>query len=313
MLHETDLSRSDLNLFVLFEAVMRERHVGRAADALNLSPSAVSHGLSRLRVLLYDPLFLRTPRGVVPTDRALELAGPIDEMLASARRIVASAETFDPGTSSRSFAIGAPDGSTSFLLPLMEQLRRTAPGIDVRVRQLLPLEGARAVGPAWATAYTDIDTRLLDVAIGPFEDIPARFEARELWTEDFVVVSRSDHPFRSTPNIDAYCTASHVVVSQTGDAHGFVDWALAEQGLSRRVALTVPGFFMALAVVGATDFLAALPRSFARNHGGSLAVSELPLAVPKFALKALVSKAALQDAGVAWLLTELSRSSSRRL
>jgi DNA-binding transcriptional LysR family regulator len=80
MLHEIDLSRVDLNLFVLFEAVLRERHVGRAAEWLDLSPSAVSHGLGRLRLLLKDPVFLRTPKDVTPTARALELASQIEDV-----------------------------------------------------------------------------------------------------------------------------------------------------------------------------------------------------------------------------------------
>src|SRR5918993_4346064 len=99
MLNKIDLSRVDLNLLVLFEAVLQERHVGRAAERLNLSPSAVSHGLGRLRRLLNDPVFLRTPKGVVPTARALELAGPISQVLTGARNILATAEPFDPFTS----------------------------------------------------------------------------------------------------------------------------------------------------------------------------------------------------------------------
>src|SRR3977135_2471103 len=106
MLSEIDLSRADLNLLVLFETVLEARHVGRAADSLNLSPSAVSHGLGRLRRLLNDPLFLRTPKGVVPTARALELAGPITEVLARVRSVIATAEPFDAATSKRRFTIG---------------------------------------------------------------------------------------------------------------------------------------------------------------------------------------------------------------
>src|SRR5918997_6391986 len=106
MLKETDLSRVDLNLLVLFATVLEERHVGRAAARLNLSPSAVSHGLGRLRRLLKDPLFLRTPKGVVPTARATELAEPIAEILARVRNVVATAEPFDPATSTRRFTIG---------------------------------------------------------------------------------------------------------------------------------------------------------------------------------------------------------------
>src|SRR5688572_9671851 len=124
MLNQTDLSRMDLNLLVLFEAVLEERHVGRAAERLNLSPSAISHGLGRLRRLLNDPLFVRTPKGVVPTDRASELAAPIADVLARIRRVVATAEPFDPATSTRRFTIGAPDGVSSVLLTgLLDGLR----------------------------------------------------------------------------------------------------------------------------------------------------------------------------------------------
>ncbi len=85
MLNEIDLSRADLNLLTLFEVVLRERHVGRAAARLNLSPSAISHGLKRLRVLLNDPLFLRTPKGLVPTARAAQLSKPVPDVPARVR------------------------------------------------------------------------------------------------------------------------------------------------------------------------------------------------------------------------------------
>jgi DNA-binding transcriptional LysR family regulator len=110
MLNEIDLSRTDLNLLVLFEAVLAERNVGRAADRVDLTPSAVSHGLGRLRRLLNDPLFLKTPKGVVPTARATELAAPIADVLTRVRSVVSTAEPFDPATSTRRFTIGAPDG-----------------------------------------------------------------------------------------------------------------------------------------------------------------------------------------------------------
>src|SRR5688572_23225934 len=117
MLNHIDLSRTDLNLLVLFEIVLAERHVGRAAARLSLSPSAVSHGLGRLRRLFNDPLFLRTPKGVVPTDRATELAGPIAEILGRVRNVVATAEPFNPATSTRRFTIGSPDGASAVVLP----------------------------------------------------------------------------------------------------------------------------------------------------------------------------------------------------
>src|SRR6186713_325741 len=125
MLNEIDLSRADLNLLDLFQVVLEERHVGRGAVRLNLSPSAVSHGLGRLRKLLGDPLFLRTPKGVVPTARATELATSISEILARIRGVVSSGAPFDPARSARRFVIGAPDGASAVFLPsLLEALRK---------------------------------------------------------------------------------------------------------------------------------------------------------------------------------------------
>src|SRR3990170_3217726 len=124
MLNEINLARADLNLLTLFEAILGERHVGRAAARLNLSPSAVSHGLKRLRRLLNDPLFLRTPKGVVPTARATELAEPVAEVLAGVRNVISSAEAFDPAKSARRFVIAAPDGISSVILhPLLTMLK----------------------------------------------------------------------------------------------------------------------------------------------------------------------------------------------
>src|SRR6185295_16292603 len=134
MLNAVDLSRADLNLFVLFETVLTERHVGRAADRLNLSPSAVSHGLGRLRRLLNDPLFIKTPKGMVPTARATELAAPIAELLGGARNVIAMASPFDPATSTRRFTLGAPDGASVVILPpLMSYIGRNAPHVNIVV------------------------------------------------------------------------------------------------------------------------------------------------------------------------------------
>ena len=120
MLNQIDLARADLNLLVLFQIVLEERHVGRAAARLNLTSSAVSHALGRLRHLLNDPLFLRTPKGVVPTARALALGPPVAEILARVETVVASAAPFDPATSSRRFLIGAPDAVlASAMVPLL--------------------------------------------------------------------------------------------------------------------------------------------------------------------------------------------------
>ncbi|MBX5015178.1 LysR family transcriptional regulator [Rhizobium lentis] len=311
MLNLVDLSRTDLNLLVLFEAVLEERHVGRAAERLNLTSSAVSHGLGRLRRLLNDPLFLRTPKGVVPTARALELAAPIADVLAGVRNILSAAEPFDPATSTRRFTIGAPDGISAVLLaPLLAELAHVAPGIDIGIRQLLPAPNESAPERAWRGAFADLDDRLTDIAVIPTGHIPERFHVSGLYDEDFVVAMRAGHTFAAAPTLARYCELEHLVVSLGGDPHGFVDEPLARLGRARRVALTVPNFMFALAILAATDLICALPRRFAAMHAARFGVEivDAPLELTRFRINAILPKVALMDAGVAWLLAILEQA-----
>lgn len=311
MLNEIDLSRADLNLLVLFEVVLKERHVGRTADRLNLSPSAVSHGLGRLRRLLNDPLFLKTPKGVVPTARATELATPIADVLARVRSVLSTAEPFDPARSTRLFTIGAPDGvSAVFLPPLLAELGESAPGINISVRQLLPTQGETSPERAWRSAFADLEARAMDIAIIPSDDIAPRFHQQTLYEEDFVVAMRAGHSFGDNPTLDRYCEMRHLVVSLTGDPYGFVDEVLAKQGYSRRIALTVPNFMFALGVIAETDLISALPRRFVALHAPRFGVVglEAPLPLGRFRLNAVAPKAAMMDMGMTWLFDVLGRA-----
>jgi DNA-binding transcriptional LysR family regulator len=305
MLNKIDLSRADLNLLALFEVVLEERHVGRAADRLRLTPSAVSHGLGRLRRLLNDPLFLRTPKGVVPTARANELAGPIAEVLARVRSVIATAAPFDPSTSTRRFAIGAPDGISAVVLrPLLAALSRVAPRIDISVRQILP-----SPARVWEMALADLEARAMDVAIIPSDDIPPRFEKRFMYEEDFVIAMRRGHAFAADPTLKRFCDMQHLVVSHTGDPYGFVDDALASRGLTRRIGLTVPNFMLALATIAETGLISALPRRLVAMNAarfGIVAV-DAPLSLPTFRLNAVAPKVAMMDEGLTWLFDLLTR------
>jgi DNA-binding transcriptional LysR family regulator len=310
MLNVIDLARADLNLLVVFEAVLEERHVGRAAERLSLTASAVSHGLGRLRRLLNDPLFLKTPKGVVPTARANQLSEPIADVLARVRKVIASAAPFDPATSTRRFTIGAPDGASAvFLPPLLAEMHRVAPGVDIALRQLLPVAG-ETLERAWRPAWADLETRLIDMAIIPSGDIPPRFSRRLLYEENFVIAMRARHPLKRDPSLDRYCKAQHLVVSMTGDSFGFVDRALAKHGRTRRVALTVPNFMFALTVVSQSDLVCALPRRFATIHAAQFGVVTVnaPIPLDEFKVNIVVPETAMMDAGIAWLVTLLQRT-----
>ncbi|RVO81191.1 LysR family transcriptional regulator [Sinorhizobium meliloti] len=299
MLNEIYLSRADLNLLVLFETVFDERNVGRAAERLNLSASAVSHGLGRLRRLLNDPLFLKTPKGVVPTERAKELEAPIRDVLARVRTVISTAEPFDPARSRRRFTIGTADGFSVFLPPLLDEIARTAPGIDLVVRHM-----------QMETALSDLDGRLIDVAIAPFYELPARFAAQRLYEDDFVIAAQSRHPFLKNPTLENYCRMQHLLVAPRGDPSGIVDELLESRGLSRRVALAVPNFMLALDLLTKTQLVCVLPKRFVEMHAERFAVAtaKLPLDLGAPTIQAVAPKAALMDGGLVWLLDVLGRT-----
>ena len=314
MLNEINLAAADLNLLVVFEAVLGERHVGRAAERLALTPSAVSHALGRLRQLLHDPLFVRTPKGVVPTARATELADPIADVLARTRSVLSTAAPFDPKTSTRRFTVGAPDGASAvFVPPMLVELRRSAPGVDVGVRQLLPTPGELSPERAWRLAFAKLEDRDLDVAIIPTDQAPARFVVEPFYDEEFVIAARAGHPFTKHPTLPRYCELEHLVVSLSGDPQGFVDEALASRGRRRRIALTVPNFMFALALVAESDLVAAVPRRFVAAYGARFTIVAIdsPVPLPRFRLHVAAPKAAMMDEGLKWFFDLLRRTHGR--
>lgn len=311
MLNQINLARVDLNLLVVFQAVLEAGHVARAASRLNLTPSAVSHALGRLRHLLNDPLFLRTPKGVVPTARALALGPPVAEILERVGTVVASAAPFDPATSRRRFLIGAPDAvMASAIKPLLQYLAVEAPGVDLGFIHLMPMEPGSKRDLPWQDALEKLERRAIDVALLPLRAVPPRFAASRLYDEDFVVAMRKGHPYARAPSHSAFLKAQHVLVSLSGEPRGFVDVWLAKRGQERRIAVTVPSFMMALDHIAHSNLIAALPRRLVAQHaaGFGLTFAELPFRRKPDPIQAVATKAALMDAGIAWLTDAIAGS-----
>jgi DNA-binding transcriptional LysR family regulator len=311
MLNQIDLSRIDLNLLVVFGVILEEGHVARAAGRLNLTPSAVSHALGRLRHLLNDPLFLRTPKGVVPTARALELGEPVAEILGRVGKVLASAVPFDATTSRRRFVIGAPDTfMASVMAMILDSVSAHAPHVDIGLLHLMPEQRGGSGDESWQASLEKLEKRHIDVAVLPLRAVPPRFEARRLFDDDFVVAMRKGHRFARSPSLTAYCRAQHLLVSLSGDPHGSVDELLAKRGLKRRVALTVPTFMMALAHLASSDLIAALPRRLVANHAArfGLVSTELPIKRKPDQVLAIATRAAMMDDGISWLMGVLVSS-----
>jgi DNA-binding transcriptional LysR family regulator len=314
MLNQINLSRIDLNLLVVFSAVLRERQVASAADKLNLTPSAISHALMRLRRLLNDPLFLRTPIGVVPTARALQLGEPVSDILARIGGVVASAIPFDPLVSTRRFRIGAPEAVLAWLTtPLLHRINRRAPNVDVGLLHLMPSTRSPGKDP-WQESLQQLEQRDIDIAVLPRHSVPPRFAARRLFDEDFVVAMRKGHRLERSPTIKEFCRFRHMLVSADADPHGFVDDILSKRGLTRRVALTVPTFTLALTQLGNVDMVAVLPRRLVTNGAArfGLTYAELPFKRKPDPVVAVAPKSAMMDKGIAFVVDLLAEAAGSR-
>ncbi|WP_342234533.1 LysR family transcriptional regulator [Inquilinus sp. OTU3971] len=270
-----DLHRVDLNLLVSLDALLTERNVTRAARRLGKSQSAMSTQLRHLRRIFGDPLLIPQARGVLPTDRALELAGPLKQLLADLEAFMAERAGFDPATTAMTLRVAAADAIQAVLgVPLLRRLRRSAPGLRLALKRV-----------AVDTFDHELETGRLDLLFVTRADLLPHWRARPVYREQFVCAMRQGHPAASGQlDLAAFCEAEHVLVSTSGGGFtGVVDEALADLGRVRRVAVSVHDFLIVPRILAETDLIATLParigRSFAA-HG--LLILQPPLALPGF-------------------------------
>jgi DNA-binding transcriptional LysR family regulator len=249
-----NLAHLDLNLLVLFEALMAERNVTRAAVRVGVAQPSASKALDRLRHLFGDELFVRTPGGMRPTPRASELEPEIAALLDRVRRLVAARVPFDAASARGVVRVAMSDAAEFVLLPgLVGRLGEAAPGIDLRVR---PLDKGRAPD--------DLDAGQVDALIGVFPGLPKRYRTADLWEERFLCLARADHPRLGRElSLDVFAELPHLLVTLRDDAHGAVDEALARLGRSRRIVATVGRFLIVPHVLRCSDALAMLPSRLA--------------------------------------------------
>ncbi len=281
----------DLNLLRVFDEVMTERSLTRAARKLSLTQPAVSNALRRFREAMGDELIKRSGQSMVPTPRALALWPAVREALRELQAVLAPS-SFVPAQANTTFVLAMADATAAQLIPgLIEIMDRDAPGISIRVVPLTTRDPRRL-----------LDEEVADLAIGyfpaAFADLTARAQAGEavafshqrLYSGEYVCVMRREHPLASEAlTLDRYCAARHLLVSFSGRPFGFVDEALAVQGRERRIVVTVNQFFTAGKVVTHSNLLTVLPRHFVNGTGMSdqLVLRELPFAVPTVHVDAL--------------------------
>jgi DNA-binding transcriptional LysR family regulator len=254
MVHDRMLSAIDLNLLVVLRALLRERHVTRAAARVGLSQSATSPALFRWRVLCADPLLGRSGRALALTPRAVALLPALERALGDLERLLAGEPEFDPKSARRTFSIGMADYLQALIAgPLLRQLAARAPGIDLSI----------VVFPNWQEL---IASGAIDLALSISGPETRTLCHQALFSERYLCMVRRDHPqIKRAPSLQAYLAQRHVVIAPTGTPGSLVDTLLAERGLERRIALRVTNFLIAPVVVCQTDFLNTMPARLAQQ------------------------------------------------
>jgi DNA-binding transcriptional LysR family regulator len=292
-----NLAAVDLNLLVAFEALMEERHVTRAAQRIGLAQPSMSSALSRLRALFDDELFVRTAKGMQPTAKALALVQPICEALGQIRGVFDPGQAFDPATARHRFTVGVTDYGDLIVVPaLVKALRKEAPGVDLTVRPIIN----------GTDGLASVERGEIDALIGGHLPDTARTVRHKLFDERFVCIRDTgrDKPLSSKD----YVRLPHVLFSSIGGdgVPGAVDAILAERGLKRRIAITLPHVVAVPFAVAGTDLIATMAERIARRFAAvaGVAIAPLPYDVPGFSIDLLYARRATSNAAMRWF-TEL--------
>jgi DNA-binding transcriptional LysR family regulator len=256
----------DLNLLVAFDAVMQERSVTRAGARLGLSQPAMSHALGRLRHMLKDKLFIRTPAGMVPTPRAEVLAGPLRRALSEMQDAL-EPEAFAPATADRPFTLALNNYAALILAPALAAATRVAaPSVPLDLRPSGTLDIAAR-----------LDRGELDLAIGSLAAPGERFACQPLLDDGFALVMRQGHPAaRGRLSPAAFAALPHLEISSSDEDTGFVERWLGANGLTRRIALRAP-YLSAAQILAGSDLVATLSRRIAQHFIATAVLQLRPL------------------------------------
>ncbi|AGI25388.1 putative transcriptional regulator [Pseudomonas sp. ATCC 13867] len=295
-----DLRRIDLNLLVILDALLDERHVSRAAERLAMTQPAVSHALNRLRDLLDDPLLVRAGNQMLLTRRAFDLAGPLRDILGGVRRLVLG-DDFAPASAELELRLGMSDYGAWVVLPsLLAILRREAPGIHLDVRQ------ASRLGMAEQVASGE-----LDAALGVFPMLPEGVRAQRLFEERFVCLCAAETlAGRSRLTLEEYLAAPHLRVALQQSPAEEIDSHLENLGRRRQVAATVPHFSVAPSLLAGTDLVLTIAERMLPDDLGAhgLASFEPPLHLARFDFVQIWSDSREDDPARRWLRGKLAQA-----
>lgn len=299
-----NINKIDLNLLVYLDVLLREKNVTRAANQLNITQPAMSNGLKRLRDLLNDPVLVRTSDGMVPTERARELAPVVRGILLTLEETLQPNKDFEPQSSPRVFRIMASDYAASTLIPvLLKKLQEQAPQASLDI-----------MTPSDVT-FHDVENGKVDMAINRFDQLPQSFHQKTIWRDSFACLINARNPVLQQFNLDSYLKSQHIWVSKTGfgvgvgmdpkdvQKLGWVDEALAKLGKQRNIAVFTRNYHVAMHLAVEMNLIATLPLRAARlyERDNNMVIMDPPFPIPSIELKMIWSPLLHQDASHIWL------------
>ncbi|UTH74657.1 LysR family transcriptional regulator [Chromobacterium sp. IIBBL 290-4] len=300
---ENDFRYIDLNLLVTFLVLMRERSVSRAAECLFIGQPAVSGALARLRVLFDDALLVRTPRGMEPSARALQLERELLPLLEGMQSALFQPAAFDPVKAERVFTLAMPDWVEIWLMPrLLRMLMAEAPGVDIVAKPTDPF-----------AAVDMLEGLEMDVGIATLPAEPSWLRSRTLIEMDFQC---AHHPeslrLDGALSLDAYIAHPHLLVSYRGAFQSAIDGLLAEQGLRRRVRYSTQAFGALPSLLGRLPALATVPGVLAEHWRDTLGLRAcpVPLAAPRIQLALFWHATRDNDPAQRWLRGLVERAAA---
>ncbi|MGO1766152.1 transcriptional regulator [Advenella sp. S44] len=288
-----DIRNLDLNLLKALDALLDQRNVTRAAARLGVTQPAMSGMLTRLRDTFEDPLFVRTQRGIEPTERALALAIPLKQVLGEVGALL-QPPVFDPATATTQFTIASTDYALrAIALPFLATIKRLAPNIKVALVLVNDTQ-----------MLSQLERGVIDLALVSPEYTCPDLRARKLFDEHYVCVLRENHPVikrQQDLTLDRFCELDHALVSYTGAGFaGATDEALEKLGKTRRVTVSVKSFLIVPDLLRASDMVSLLPSRLVTDLAG-LAVFEPPIAIAGFTKMAAWHERTHRDPAQRWL------------
>lgn len=302
----------DLNLLRVFDRVMADGSLTRAAAELSMTQPAASHALKRLHAAVGEPLFVRSAFGLKPTARAEALWPQVRDALASLREALAP-EHFDPRAGNAVFRLAMADATAALVSPpLLNALQAEAARVSVRFLPLTTRDPRRLL----LDGEADLAVGHFPVAVAALtsEGPASGLRHQHLYDSRYVVVMRRGHPLADQAlTLDDYCAAQHLLVSFSGRPHGLMDQALAAFGRRRHIVLTVNQFFTAGRLVMQSDLLTVLPARFvpATGYAQHLVTRELPFAMETVSVQMLWPLRLDADPGQRWMRDHLLRAAAR--